>query len=165
MSEDATITRFVPRRSATQQVEGDYVWALDAEHAPCYWFPRDCPRVTAWITAATRAGDRQILGGAPRVHAVERRWSDAMRSVEVYAYRLPAHRFRPIDPADRYAFVSDAPVDPIGPPQLLGDLVDLHARAGIVLLVLDALGPFWQSVRPTTLAHSGIRLANADPPL
>jgi hypothetical protein len=163
VSEDPAITRFVPRRAATQQVGGSYVWALDAEHAPCYWFPRACPRATAWTVGATTVHDARILGGAGRVHAVERRWTDAMGTTPVYAYRLPADRFRPIDPDDHYAFVCERTVEPLGPPGLLGDLVDLHARAGIELRMVDDLGPFWRAVRATSLAHSGIRLARADP--
>jgi hypothetical protein len=163
ISEDPTIVRFAPRRAMTQQVDGEHVWALDAEHAPCYWFPRDCPRVTAWVGSGTVDADRAILRGVPRVHAVERRWLESMRTTSVYAYRLPADRFRPIDDVDRYAFVCDAAVDPLGMPELLGDLVDLHVAAGIELRVLDALGPFWRAVRRSTLAFSGVGLANANP--
>ncbi len=32
----------------------------------------------------------------PRVHAVECGWLDAMRTVELFAYRLPAEPFRPV---------------------------------------------------------------------
>ena len=47
-SEDPAIERFVPHVPPTNPTEAPAVWAIDAEHAPLYWFPRDCPRVTAW---------------------------------------------------------------------------------------------------------------------
>ncbi|MBA2308744.1 MAG: hypothetical protein H0W01_05455 [Pseudonocardiales bacterium] len=45
-SEDPTITEFVPRTGAPGAPDECLVWAIDDEHAPAYWFPRDCPRVT-----------------------------------------------------------------------------------------------------------------------
>jgi hypothetical protein len=42
-------------------------------------------------------------------------------------------------------------------------LLELHERARIQLRVLDNLWPWWDDVTTTTLGHSGIRLANANP--
>ena len=44
-SEDPSITGFVPHVAATAQERRPYVWAVDFDQAPGYWFPRDCPRV------------------------------------------------------------------------------------------------------------------------
>ncbi len=54
-SEDPTITVFVPHVPRTAQVTEPLVWAVDSAIAPAYWFPRDCPRVLAWVTASTSA--------------------------------------------------------------------------------------------------------------
>jgi hypothetical protein len=43
-SEDPTIEVFAPHVADTQQVEGEWVWAVDDYRAPTYWFPRQCPR-------------------------------------------------------------------------------------------------------------------------
>jgi hypothetical protein len=58
-SEDPTIARFEPHRAATAQQPEPYVWAVDAARAPDYWFPRQCPRVLAWV-----APRRPIATGA-----------------------------------------------------------------------------------------------------
>ena len=46
-SHDPSIERFTPHVPATNPSQSPSVWAIDAEHAPLYWFPRNCPRVTA----------------------------------------------------------------------------------------------------------------------
>jgi hypothetical protein len=47
-SEDPNIHRFAPHVPRTNPTHPPAVWAIDADHAPLYWFPRDCPRVTIW---------------------------------------------------------------------------------------------------------------------
>jgi hypothetical protein len=173
-SEDPAITEFVPHVAATARVPGAYVWAVDAERAPAYWFPRQCPRVLAWPTAGSTAEDvARIIGpsGAPRLHAVEYAWLERMRAVRLYAYRLPAAPFRPIaepEPARRgepepTAHVAEVAVRPLGPPERVGDLFALHEAAGIELRVLPRLWPLWDAVTASTLGFSGIRLRNAQP--
>jgi len=173
-SEDPTITEFVPHVAATARVPGAYVWTVDAERAPGYWFPRRCPRVLAWRTPRTTAADAErILGpsGAPRLHAVEYAWLERTRAVRLYAYRLPAGPFRPFaepEPALRgepepTAHVAEVPVRPLGPPEPVGDLFALHEEAGIELRVLPRLWPLWDAIVASTLGFSGIRLRNAQP--
>ena len=162
-SEDPTITRFVPHVAATAQQREAYVWAVDAALAPAYWFPRQCPRAMAWTVPATTPGDRERIigpGGGERVHAIEYGWLAALRSVSLYAYRLPAGRFRPIG---TYALVATEPVDPLAPPVPVGDLLEHHEEAGIQLRVLPNLWEFWDEVIVSTLDFSGIRLRNARP--
>jgi hypothetical protein len=164
-SEDPAITRFVPHVAATAQVPEPFVWAVDEVNAPSYWFPRDCPRAMAWVTPDTTDDDRgRILGpgGGWRVHAIEHAWLERMRTVSLFAYRLPAGEFEPLD--DRlHTFVSTHAVEPLGPPEPVGDLLRLHAEAEIQLRVLANLWEFWDAVIETTLGFSGIRLANAAP--
>lgn len=101
-------------------------------------------------------------GGGDRVHAIEYGWLEAMRTVRLWAYRLPAAVFRPFGET-RHAMVANEPVEPLGPPELVGDLLALHAAAGIQLRVLNNLWPFWDAVITTSLGFSGIRLRNALP--
>ena len=84
---------------------------------------------------------------------------DALRTVELYAYRLPAGPFEENDAA----FVATTDVEPLGPPERVGDLFELHAEAGIQLRVLPQLHDFWDAVIGSTLEFSGIRLRNAVP--
>ncbi|QSR31670.1 hypothetical protein CFI00_14395 [Nocardioides sp. S5] len=147
-SEDAAIERFVPHVAATAQQPEAYVWSVDALNAPCYWFPRQCPRVCSW-------GD-----GVQRVHAIEDAWLDAMRATRLYAYRFAATDFEAF--GDRpHAHVTTRPVSPLGPPDEVGDLVRLHHEQGIELLVLPDLDDHFAGVRAQGLEFSGIRLGNA----
>jgi hypothetical protein len=165
-SEDPTIERFVPHVAATARQSEAYVWAVDADRAPDYWFPRDCPRAMAWATPTTTASDRNLIlgpGGGDRVHAVEYGWLEAMRTVSLFAYRLPADRFTPFGSPVPHAMVASEPVEPLGPPDAVPDLFALHEAAGIQLRVLPNLWPFWEVVIRSTLGFSGIRLGRAIP--
>jgi hypothetical protein len=166
-SEDPDITLFVPHVAITAREERAYVWAVDHDRSPDYWFPRQCPRGMAWLEPHTTAIDAERIlgpGGGHRIHAVEYAWLDAMRSVRLYAYRLPADPFRPIGRPQPHAMVCEEPVKPLGPPDFVPDLFELHEEAGIQLRVMNNLWPFWDAVRTSTLGFSGIRLRNATPP-
>ena len=166
-SEDPTITRFEPHVAKTSDdQEHAYVWACDFHSSQSYWFPRQCPRAMAWVGERTTAEDAERIlgpGGGRRVHAIEYRWLDAMRSTRLYAYRFPDTTFRSINPdaeVHHYVVSSEA-VEPLGPPEPIGDLLALHEEAGIQLRVLPSLGEFWNAVTSSTLRFSGIRLRNA----
>lgn len=165
-SEDPTITRFEPHVAATARQPEPYVWAVDAGRAPDYWFPRDCPRAMAWTEPHSSTVDRDAVlgpGGGDRVHAVEYRSLEAIRTVRLYAYRLPASPFRPFGAEVPHAMVATGTIVPLAPPEPVGDLFALHEAAGIQLRVLPNLWPFWDVVTTTTLGWSGIRLRNAAP--
>ena len=165
-SEDPTIERFVPHVATTARQPEAYVWAVDTARAPDYWFPRNCPRAMAWTTETTTRSDRDMIlgpGGGHRVHALEYRWLEAMRTVTLFAYRLPADRFMPFGSPVPHAMVATEPVEPLGPPDAVPDLFELHEAAGIQLRVLPNLWPFWEVVIRSTLGFSGIRLGQAIP--
>lgn len=165
-SEDPTITRFVPHVAATAQQPEAYVWAVDQARSPDYWFPRQCPRAMAWVTEKTTDADRDRIigpGCGERVHAIEYGWLAALRTTRLFAYRLPADRFRPFAPGDSHAHVAVEPVAPLGPAEPVGDLLRHHAEAGIQLRVLDNLWNFWDAVITSSVGFSGIRMRNAKP--
>ncbi|MBB5866969.1 hypothetical protein F4553_000348 [Allocatelliglobosispora scoriae] len=163
-SEDPTITVFTPHVAATARQPDALVWAVDAPRSPDYWFPRRCPRAMAWREPQTTAADAdRILGAADRVHAVEYTWLPRLQSVRLYAYRLPAAPFAPIGDPVPHAHAARVPVRPLGPPEPVGDLLELHRAAGIELRLLDNVWPFWDRVTASTVGFSGIRLANAAP--
>ena len=147
-SEDPSIQRFVPHVAATARQPEAYVWTVDALNSPCYWFPRQCPRVCSW-------GD-----GVPRVHAVEERWLAAMGATRLFAYRFAADEFEPFGERP-HAYVATRPVTPLGPPVEVGDLVALHREHGIELRVLPELEEHFTAVREAGLEFSGIRMGNA----
>lgn len=151
-SEDPSIERFVPHVAATARQPEAYVWAVDALNSPCYWFPRQCPRACSWVQVDGRADDR--------VHAIEEAWLGAVGTTRLHAYRFDAGPFRPF--GDRpHAWVATVPVEPLGPPVEVGDLVGLHARHGIELRVLPDLEEHFAEVRAAGREFSGIRMGNA----
>ncbi|HEY2353652.1 MAG TPA: hypothetical protein VGH79_01970 [Gaiellaceae bacterium] len=159
-SEDPTIDVFVPHRAPTSELDDKLVWAVDSAHRWLYWFPRDCPRATWCAGDGTTDEDvERWLDGdrARRVAVVEERWLEQMRSVALYAYRLPPDTF---EPWDKF-FVSR---ETVVPSELvaLGDLVEQHAEGGTDLRFAPALYPLWDDVIATTLDFSGIRLRNAE---
>jgi hypothetical protein len=80
---------------------------------------------------------------------------------EAYVWAVNAAAFKPVDPPVPNACVATEPVLPLGPPEPVGSLLQLHEEAGIQLRVLPNLWPFWDTVITTTLGWSGIRLRNA----
>ena len=149
-SEDPGIQRFVPHVAATARQPEAFVWTVDPLNSPCYWFPRQCPRVCSWT----------MPGAEGRVHAIEESWVDAMGRTTLHAYRFAAEDFEAF--GDRpHAYVSSRPVEPLGPPVAVHDLVGLHARHGIDLRVVPDLQEWFVGVRERGLEFSGIRLGNA----
>ena len=149
--------------SETAEEREPLVWAIDTRHLPLYWFPRQCPRATYWADSSTDPADSaRLLGGASRVHAIERGWLERMRTTAVFAYRLPEQPFEPHPEVGGY-WVARTRVEP-EEVEALGDLVARHERAAIELRVLPNLWPLWDEVVESTLEYSGMRLRNALPP-
>lgn len=164
-SEDPTIAEFVPRAGAPGAPDEALVWAIDDDHAPAYWFPRDCPRVTFWRGTGrpTAIGEALLTGvGTGRVHAVEWAWLDRIRSAVLYRYAFDASEFEPWPSAGGH-YVSSVGVRPrhVEP---TGDLLALHADAGVELRLLPRIWPLVDAVRESGLEFSIIRARNARPP-
>lgn len=161
VSDDGLIRRFEPRADPAHDSSEALVWAIDGEHVPAYWFPRDCPRGTFWAIETTTDDDvEHYLTGdrARRVHAIQSDWLETFRAGRVFVYRLPAERFEPYERAAGY-WVSREAVEALDV-QELDDLLKAHARAGIELRIVPDLRALWQRVISSTLEFSGIRLRN-----
>lgn len=96
-SEDPSIARFEPHIPKTNLSQPPAVWAIDPEHSPLYWFPRNCPRVTAWPRNLDERAEfrRRLATNAPRVHAIETTWLDRVRTTQLYRYDFDASDFAP----------------------------------------------------------------------
>jgi hypothetical protein len=163
VSEDDSIRRFNPRADPGHDSPEALVWAIDDEHVPAYWFPRDLPRGTFWAGESTTDEDvERFLRGdrSRRVHAIESSWLGALREARVFAYRLPEKAFVPYGRAAGY-WVSREAVEPLECVEL-GDLLARHADAGIELRIVPELGALWERVIASTLEFSGIRLRNLE---
>jgi hypothetical protein len=155
----ATIYPFAPNQLPPPAIDEPLVYAIDTRHLPLYWFPRDCPRASFWAWSGTSDDDvERWLDGdrRRRVHVVEPRWLERMRTTRVVAYRLPEETF---EPWDRF-WVSRATVEPLELAEL-GDLVERHRAAAIELRTEPRLVGLHEAIVASTLDFSGIRLRNA----
>jgi hypothetical protein len=162
-SEDPNIRQFVPHVPRTNPGQRPAVWAIDADHAPLYWFPRDCPRVTVWPRRpADRAAFEACWGtGAGRVHAIESRWLQRMRGAVLFRYDLPAADFHPWPEAEGQWLAHRTVVPQVVAP--VGDLLALHAAADIELRISPSLWPLSDLARDGPWSFSIVRMRNAAP--
>jgi hypothetical protein len=160
-SEDDSIELFRPHRAPTSDRDEALVWAIDDQHLPAYFFPRDCPRATFWRCPRTIASDVAMLGGSERVHAIEWAWWERFRDARIFLYRMPSEAFEVSNEEAGY-YVARAPVRPLERIEI-ADVVRKHAELGIELGIVEHLWPLWDRVIASTLCFSGIRLGNAAP--
>jgi hypothetical protein len=160
-SEDPSIERFEPHVPATNPGQEPAVWAIDGEHAPVYWFPRNCPRGAVW---ANTPEEQVVLRerfqtSASRVQATELDWLERIRSARLYVYEFDAALFSRWPDADGQWIAREAVVPRSVRP--VGDLLELHAGAGLELRFVPDLLVFWDAVLTSGLPFSGIRLRYA----
>lgn len=175
-SEDPTIAVFHPRPApgrgaysaplTAAEARDRLVWAIDEEHAPLYWFPRDCPRIAFWAlpTSTPEDLDRFLGHTAARwVIAIESVWLARLREATLYAYRLPAETFAPQGTHGGPGYyLSREPVVPLAV-EPVGDLLARHAAAGIELRITPSLWPLRRALLASSLHFSMVRLRNAQP--
>jgi hypothetical protein len=160
-SEDPAISEFVPRTPEHRPEIDPYVWVVDGEHGWTYYFPRECPRVLLWPTAATTDDDlRRWFGGSreTRIACVEWGWLERMRTVPVYRYEMDPANFRPLE-GDGWMLVSREIERPMGM-EPVGDLVEALGRDGVELRLMATLAPLFGAWE-YSFHFSGIRLRNA----
>ena len=156
-SEDPGIERFVPHVPVTNPGEPPMVWTVDEVHAPLFWFPRDCPRITFWSDDGSPA-DGLGATAARRVHAIEEAWVDTVARCALHVYRFGPEAFRPWPDADGYWVATEAqvPLD-VAP---VGDLFERHREQAIELRVLPDLRPLRDAVLASGYRFSMCRMAN-----
>jgi len=161
-SEDPTIALFRPHVATTSTEREPFVWALDEEHAPSYWFPRDCPRACCWAgeTPILEAGAALLgLGGARRLHAIEAKWLERVRECQLYAYEFDPTPFNAKVAGAGY-WVTREEVAPLSV-TAVGDLLARHIEAEIELRIVSNLWPLIDAIITSGLEFSIIRKANA----
>jgi hypothetical protein len=82
-----------------------------------------------------------------------------MQAARLYAYEFDRESFRPWPDAEGQ-WIAHQPVLPLAV-RPLGNLLELHAAAGVELRFVPDLWPFWHSVMESGLPFSGVRLRNA----
>ena len=159
-SEDPAIERFVPHVPVTNPDQPPMVWTIDDEHAPLFWFPRDCPRITFWTDDGSPA-DRLGPTTAARVHAMEAGWVERMRRAgsSCTGSRSTGSGRGPTPtatgwPTRRAPHWTSTPV---------GDLFERHRQRGIELRILDDLRPLRDAVIASGYRFSMSRMRNVSP--
>lgn len=160
-SEDGTIKRFAPHVPPTNPSHPPAVWAIDEQHAPLYWFPRHCPRISVW---ARSEREQQVLADqfgtdAGRICAAENRWARRMRDAHLYRYRFDAAPFAPWADADGQ-YITGEVVRPESV-ELIDDLLGLHADAGVELRFTPRLGTLMDRMLASGLPFSFVRIRDA----
>lgn len=163
-SEDPDIKTFRPHVPASSPDNPPMVWAVDEEHAPGFWFPRQTPRACCWSIGKpiTEIGRLLLgMGAGTRMHAIENAWLERMRACRMYVYRFDAAPFSLYSKEAGYysttCTIAPLSVEPIG------DLLTLHAQANIELRIVPNLWPIIDAIVASGLEFSIIRKANALP--
>ncbi len=160
-SEDGSIRRFSPHVPPTNPSHPPAVWAIDAEHSPLYWFPRNCPRISVW---ALTAAQQEVLTAtfnteASRICAAESHWLTRVREASIYRYSFDASSFAPWTEADGQYISGDVlypdAVD------VLDDLLGLHAAAEVDLRFTPRLGVLMDHMLASGLPFSFVRIRDA----
>jgi hypothetical protein len=160
-SEDGTLKRFAPHVPPTNPSHPPAVWAIDAAHAPLYWFPRDCPRVSVWANDPFQQAVLHDRFGteASRICAAETGWFDRIRDARLYRYEFDAAQFEPWQLADGQYVAAD--VVWAERVQVLDDLPALHAAAAVELRITPRLGALVDQVLASGLPFSFVRIRDA----
>jgi len=166
-SEQGDIEAFAPRPVAVPSrraagmdwLNGPLVWAIDDWHQPMYLFPRDCPRILLWPTAATTSEDRRAhwTTSSRMIAYVESGWSARLARAVLYRYTLPGEGFECLNDAGMWVSRS------VALPTEVEEITDLPASLGdanVELRVVPSLEPL-KGLRNTSLHVSAIRLRNA----
>lgn len=160
-SEQPGIGEFVPRAPLAHPDAEPLVWAIDAEHAPLYYLPADCPRVCFWPLPTTTAADVHRIYEfvtARMVIAIESAWLPRVAAARLYRYTFDPDGFE--DCHDHGVHVSRRTVRPLRE-EPVGDLLHRLAESDVELRVCPSLLPIANAVIESTLHFSLIRMRSA----
>ena len=160
-SEDSTLRRFAPHVPPSNPSHPPAVWAVDAEHAPLYWFPRAVPRISVWAyddEQQQRLTER-FATEAHRICAAEQSRLDEIRTARVYRYTFDAAQFEPWEQADGQYVASDV----VYPQEIevIDDLLRAHGEAGVELRLTPRLGSLMDAILVSRLPFSFVRIRDA----
>lgn len=167
-SEDASIAEFRPRPvrvpaergPGREWLNGALVWAVAADRAPLYLFPRECPRILLWPkpdSDPAEVADWWAGSRARMLAYMETGWLERFGACRLWRYEFLPDGFEDLEEAGYW--VSRETVVPIDR-RPVGDLAMAIAEENVELRVLPdllALRDVWS----TSLHASGVRLRNA----
>lgn len=157
-SEDGTIQQFVPRAVRDHPPQ---VWTINAEHAPNYLLPRDCPRICIACDETTTHADRERFFGlttAQRIIIAESGWLERIRHTTLFCYVFAPDAFVEFDRHAGY-WVSPHTVTPVSF-QPIPDLLQALLDCGVELRFMPSLRLMQDAVAQSSLQFSMIRMRN-----
>ena len=160
-SDDGSIERFVPKVAPSNPSHPRAVWALDEAHAPLYWFPRRCPRISVWADDDVQQERLSELfhTEASRVCAAETSWIAEIRAARLYEYRFDGADFAPwAEESGQY--VSGEIVRPVHVEQI-DDLMGRHAAHEVELRFTPRLGALMDAMLASQLPFGFVRIRDA----
>jgi hypothetical protein len=126
-SDFGNIKCFRPRPPLRHPDSEPLVYAIDAWHAPLYFFPRDCPRIALWPVPETKNAEGEHFANetsARMLIYIEAQFELDWRQRDLYRYEMnPEDGF--IDTGDIGVWISRQPVLPIAQTRIF----DLPAEA------------------------------------
>ncbi len=164
-SENPNIAEFIPRPPLARPEVEPFVWAIEEERSPIYFFPRECPRVCFWVTPETNKTDREPYESTVSgrmVIAIEFAWLDRVREALLYRYEFSPEGFEPLTKSqtESYgAYVSRSVVTPLRVDPM-GDLLSCLGNAGVELRFCPNLHSLAETIAASTLHFSLIRMRN-----
>ncbi|WP_025688108.1 DUF6886 family protein [Paenibacillus zanthoxyli] len=162
LSEDPGIEIFRPRPSKSFPDLQPVVWAIDREHAPHYYFPRNCPRVIYSMPEGAAAEDTGSFfehTSADKVIAVESAWLERIRHTRLYRYTFAEDSFTLFDKTAGY-YISLEEVRPVIV-EPMGDLLSKLLQEAVELRFTPDLHPLRNRIIQSALDFSIIRFGNA----
>ncbi len=164
VSEEPNIAVFEPRLPTRKDLDPNVglIWAIDEQRLANFLTPRNCPRVTYHVKAATTAQDRQRFFTSPTMrHAVviESGWYKPMMQATLYLYEFDPKDFVLQDDAAGY-YVATKPQIPIKRHVVTDLFGELIAR-NVELRIVDDLWSIAEAVQTSTLNWSLCRMAFA----
>ncbi len=159
-SEEQDIQCFEPRVSPSFPDEPPMVWAIDEDHRPLYYFPRECPRIAYWKNEETTAEDvERFKVNTKMVIVIEEGWLRKLEDTVIYEYTFSGETFRCFDENAGY-YTSLSSVKPECVTRLDG-LIQRMLKEGVELRWVSSLWKVKEEVLASSLAFSMIRLRNA----
>lgn len=166
ISEDPNIKVFHPRPSPSRfdALKGDVVFAIAERLLHNYLLPRDCPRVTYYMSHTTSESDKEVFFGhssADYIIAIESKWFETIQKTTLYCYEFPTETFELLDENAGY-YTSYHSVVPISVRQIISPIEELLAR-NIEIRFVPSLWEIADAVSKSSLQFSMIRMKNALP--
>lgn len=164
ISEEPDIKIFHPRPSPQHydSIKGDVVFAISDKLIHNYLLPRDCPRVTYYISPQTSARNKDKFFGdstAEYIINVETGWQERIKKVKLYKYEFSPENFVLLDETAGY-YVSDKAETPIAVAGITDIGHELEKR-NVELRCLPEIQSIAKEIATSSLSFSIIRMRNS----